>query len=120
MSQDRPQFQVVTIPVTVMGIDTKVEVCPFEALDAIIASRKQDESQWLDLFRHWIADKLDTPPEKLHPQQVEFFNNVVIELVEKLREVRKKKLSETVDWLLSIQESLATSEGGVTSLKTSG
>ena len=115
MAQDRPTIKTVTIPVVVIGLDSAKAICPYEALDAIVAARKQDESQWLDIFRHWIAEQLDVPPEKLHQQQVVAFNDIVIGVIDALREDRKKKVNEIVDWLLSTQESPAISASGTTS-----
>lgn len=115
MSQDRPTLSQVTIPVAVLGIDTKLSICPYQALDAILDAQKQDAENWLDLFRHWIAQQLKTPPESLRQDQVVAFNDIVVQVVEALREDRKKKVGEIVDWLLSTQVSPTTFGSGPTS-----
>lgn len=118
MATDRPTLTTVTIPVSVLGLDSEIEICPYEALDAIVAAQAthgQEDSQWLDTFRHWIAAKIKVAPEKLHQQQVVAFNDIVVQVIEALREDRKKKVGLIVDWLLSTRVSPQTFGTGTTS-----
>lgn len=103
-----------SIPISLPGWDEsrEVNICPYEAVEAINSFREEDESGWREMLQDWLAQKLDVEASQLDPYQVITFNNLACAMVESLNAERKKKVDSMLCSLLSTPESPATSPSG--------
>jgi len=76
------------------------------------ADKEPDENARWNYIAKWLGEQLQVDPNRLAENILYEFNDLVCLSIIKLNEVRSKKVNGIVSSLISIQESLTTSEVG--------